>query len=163
MLVTLSEAGVVFVVGGGVAVVLHGVERVTLDLDIAVEMTELNLGRLIDAVEKLRLKPRIPVPLSDLRNPNFVRSMVEEKGALVFSLTDFDQPLRHLDIFLAPDLSYERLIEGAGSVAIGQAKIRVISREKLIELKRSIQPPRAKDLFDLAELSKAQEDERTAG
>lgn len=36
MLVTLTDAGVEFVVGGGVACVLHGVERVTLDLDIAV-------------------------------------------------------------------------------------------------------------------------------
>lgn len=161
MLLALVDARVAFVVGGGVAAVLHGVERVTLDLDIAVEMTDLNLGRLINAVEKLGLKPRIPVSLSALRNADFVRSMVEEKGALVFSLTDFDRPLRHLDIFLAPDLSYERLVQGAVSVDIGHAKIRVISREKLIELKRSIQPPRAKDRFDLEELSRAKEDERT--
>jgi hypothetical protein len=33
MLVTFGDAGVEFVVGGGVACVLHGVERVTLDLD----------------------------------------------------------------------------------------------------------------------------------
>ena len=143
MLLALADAGVAFVVGGGVAAVLHGVERVTLDLDIAVEMTDLNLGSLINAVEKLGLKPRIPVSLSDL----------------VFSLTDFDRPLRHLDIFLAPDLSYERLVQGAESVDIGHAKIKVISREKLIELKRSIQPPRAKDLFDLEELSRAKEGE----
>jgi len=38
MLVTLADAGVEFVVGGGVACVLHGVERVTLDLDVAVQM-----------------------------------------------------------------------------------------------------------------------------
>lgn len=103
MLVTLSSSSVEFIVGGGVAVVLHGVERVTLDLDIAVKMTKENLDRLIAAVEKLELQPRVPVRLSDLGNPDFVRAMVTEKGALVFSLADFDRPLRHLDVFLSPD------------------------------------------------------------
>src|SRR3954469_282742 len=56
MLVTLADAGVDFVVGGGVACVLHGVERVTLDLDIAVQMNPPNLERLIRAVEPLRPK-----------------------------------------------------------------------------------------------------------
>ncbi len=46
MLVTLADAGVEFVVGGGVACVLHGVERVTLDLDVAVQMNAPNLDRL---------------------------------------------------------------------------------------------------------------------
>lgn len=43
MLVTLVDAGVEFVVGGGVVCVLHGVERVTLDLDVAVQMNAPNL------------------------------------------------------------------------------------------------------------------------
>jgi hypothetical protein len=111
MLVTLTAAGVEFVVGGGVACVLHGVERVTLDLDIAVEMTATNLDRLVNAVERLRLQPRIPVSLVDLADPDFVRSMVIEKGALVFSLTDSANPLRDLDIFLSPALSFERLTQ----------------------------------------------------
>lgn len=33
LLAALAEAGVEFVVCGGVAVVLHGVERVTMDLE----------------------------------------------------------------------------------------------------------------------------------
>ena len=66
MLVTLADAGVEFVVGGGVACVLHGVERVTLDLDVAVQMNAPNLDRLIHAVERLNLRPRVPVSLADI-------------------------------------------------------------------------------------------------
>src|SRR6476619_8620427 len=66
MLVTLANAGVEFVVGGGVACVLHGVERVTLDLDVAVQMDPPNLDRLIRAVERLDLQPRVPVSLADI-------------------------------------------------------------------------------------------------
>ncbi len=91
---TLAGAGVEFIVGGGVACVLHGVERVTLDLDVAVQMNSPNLDRLICAVEQLNLQPRVPVSLADIGDPDFVRSMVTEKGALVFSLADFNNPLR---------------------------------------------------------------------
>ena len=154
MLSVLTGRGVEFVVGGGVASVLHGVERVTLDLDIAVRMTAQNLERLIEAVEALKLRPRVPVSLADLGDPDFVRSMVVEKGALVFSLTDVDRPLRHLDIFLSPALSFERLTEGAVWFDVGPAKIRVVSKELLMKIKREIKPLRPKDVLDLEELAK---------
>lgn len=40
LIVDLAKAGVEFVVCGGVACVLHGVERVTMDLDIRVPEVE---------------------------------------------------------------------------------------------------------------------------
>jgi len=58
-----------------------------------------------------------------------------EKGALVFSLADFKNPLRHLDIFLSPSLSFERLSKGATWLDIGDAKVRVASKELLIQIK----------------------------
>jgi hypothetical protein len=159
MLVTLADAGVEFVVGGGVACVLHGVERVTLDLDIAVQMNAPNLDSLIRAVERLNLQPRVPVSLADIGDPDFVRSMVIEKGALVFSLADFNNPLRQLDIFLSPALSFERLSKGAKWLDIGSAKVRVASKEVLIEIKNEITPLRAKDALDVQELSRLIEEE----
>jgi len=50
MLMTLADAGVEFAVGSAIACVLHGFERVTLDLDVAVQMNSPNLDRLICAV-----------------------------------------------------------------------------------------------------------------
>jgi hypothetical protein len=159
MLVTLAKARVEFVVGGGVACVLHGVERVTLDLDIAVEMTQANLNRLITAVERLKLQPRVPVSLADIGDPEFVRSMVVDKGALVFSLADFDNPLRHLDIFLSPKLSFERFKQGADWIEVGGVNVRIASKRRLLEIKKEIEPLRPKDLLDVAELTKLIENE----
>ena len=159
MLVTLADAGVEFVVGRGVACVLHGVERVTLDLDVAVQLNAPNLDRLIGAVERLNLQPRVPVSLADIGYPDFVRSMVTEKGALVFSLADFKNPLRHLDIFLSPSLSFERLSKGAKRFDIGDAKVRVASKELLIQIKNEITPLRPKDVLDVQELSRLIEEE----
>jgi hypothetical protein len=53
----------------------------------------------------------------------------------LFSLTDFANPLRHLDIFLSPALSFERLSEGANWLEIGGMKVRIASKELLIKIK----------------------------
>ena len=118
-----------------------------------------NLDRLIRAVERLNLQPWVPVSLADVGDPDFVRSMVTEKGALVFSLVDFNDPLRHLDIFLSPALSFERLSKGAKWLDIGSAKVRVASKEVLIEIKNEITPLRPKDALDVQELSRLIEEE----
>ena len=110
-------------------------------------------------VEQLDLQPRVPVSLADIGDPDFVRSMVTEKGALVFSLVDFNNPLRHLDIFLSPALSFERLAKGAKWFDIGNAKVRVASKELLIQIKNGITPLRPKDVLDVQELSRLIEEE----
>ena len=53
----LTSRGVRFVVAGVVAVVLHGVERTTMDIDIALDLTAENIGRFREAMDELGLKP----------------------------------------------------------------------------------------------------------
>ena len=54
-----------YVVAGGVAVVLHGVMRLTGDLDLIVYLEPGNLDRFVQAVKALGYQPLIPVPLED--------------------------------------------------------------------------------------------------
>ena len=67
----------------------------------------------------LKLRPRVHVSLADLGDPDFVLSMVVEKGALVFSLTDVDRPLRHLDIFLSRSLPLSATSHQSSSILLG--------------------------------------------
>src|SRR5205823_11136626 len=89
ILFALTDAEVEFVVGGGVAAVLHGVERVTLDIDLALDMDPANVEKFLRVMQDLRLQPRAPVPARDLMSHEAVQRMVAEKGALVFSFVDF--------------------------------------------------------------------------
>jgi hypothetical protein len=45
----LNEAGVRYVLVGGVALNLHGVERATMDVDVAIALDGDNLSRAVDA------------------------------------------------------------------------------------------------------------------
>lgn len=85
ILQVLTEKGARFVICGGVAVVLHGVERMTLDLDLVVDMSRANLERLVEAMRALNLTPRVPVPPESLLDETARRKMREENLCLLFS------------------------------------------------------------------------------
>lgn len=156
ILFALTDANVEFVVGGGVAAVLHGVERVTLDIDLALDMDPSNVEKFLHVIHGLGLQPRVPFPARDLMSREAVQRMITEKGALVFSFVDFDRPLRQVDIFLQDNLSFGELSHDAREVVIENRKIKIIGIAKLLEIKRAISPLRDKDLIDIKELERLQ-------
>jgi len=156
ILFALTDAGVEFIVGGGVAAVLHGVERVTLDIDLALNMEPANVEKFLHVMQQLGLQPRVPVPARDLMSPEAVRRMIAEKGALVFSFVDFHRPLRHVDIFLKDNLSFDELSRDVRTIALENRTIKIMGVAKLLQIKRAITPPRDKDLIDIKELEKLQ-------
>lgn len=153
-LLALSRADVRFVVAGGVAALLHGVERVTLDIDIALDMDPGNVRRFLDVMEALHLTPRAPVAATVLADPQARVAMVREKQALVFTFLDRDDPLWQVDVFLTDDLSYAKLSPGMHTIFLEGQAVPIAGIDTLIDLKRRIQPPRPKDVLDLAELER---------
>src|SRR5438067_10805485 len=58
ILFALTDAEVEFVVGGGVAAVLHAVERVTLDIDLALDMDPANVEKFSRDARKVVIENR---------------------------------------------------------------------------------------------------------
>jgi hypothetical protein len=141
-----------FIVGGGMACILQGVERLTMDVDVAVMMQEKNWERLVKVTENLGLIPRVPLNPRSLIDPAVRRVVLDEKKAIVFTFLHPDRPSLQLDVFLRPDLAYEVLLQDAEWMNLEGRKIQVLNRQKLLALKKGIQPPRPKDLLDIAAL-----------
>lgn len=154
IIIELADAGVEFVIGGGVACVLQGVERFTLDLDLAVSFKATNLEKFIAVMKAQGLVPRVPVQPELLLNADFRRMVVEEKNALVFTFIDLSDPHRHVDMFLREDLSFEVLADRCDIVNLDGRSVSIASAEKLLRLKESIDPPRDKDQLDIAALKR---------
>ncbi len=148
----LSRAGVAFIVCGGVAVVLHGVERMTLDLDISLRMEEANIQTFLEVMQQSGLVPRTPVSSELLLDPDKVSWMVKEKNALVFTFIDLENPYRQVDVFLTSKNSYESLAPHTVNIELDGQRFLMVSREKLIEMKREVNPMRTKDLSDIQAL-----------
>ena len=154
ILTTLSKKEVKFVVCGGVALALHGIERVTMDIDISVSMDRENLQELISTLKELGMTPRAPIPAESLLDPVKRKIIAEEKGALVFTFIDTENPYKQVDIFLERDDLYSHLVKDAVAVQIQDVMINIISIENLIDMKKEIKPPRGKDIHDIDELQK---------
>ncbi len=152
ILVELKTQDIKFIVCGGVAAVLHGVERMTMDIDISLDLDNDNLKKFLEVLKKLNLKPRAPIPPESILDPEKRKIMIGEKGALVFTFLDPDKPFRQIDIFLEEDKSYNRLRQFIEKIDIGGTEINILSIEKLIEMKKDIDPPREKDIMDIKEL-----------
>jgi len=60
----LDSSSIRFILVGGVAVVLHGVPRTTMDLDLVIDLEEGNVRRFVEVMTRLGFVP--PVAAGDL-------------------------------------------------------------------------------------------------
>lgn len=151
LLSDLALAGVEFVVCGGVACVLHGVDRTTLDLDLRVPERDENYRRLVDVLRRRGMVPRIPEPMDSLCDAESRRRWREEKNALVWTAQTTDG-FEQVDVFLAYPVSWEDLAGSATTVEVRGAKVAISSVPHLIQAKRAVVPARRKDLRDIEDL-----------
>ncbi len=152
ILCVLVDKGVQFVVAGGAAVVLHGIQRMTLDLDIAVSLDQTNLRRFISTLNQLKFVPRAPVPAETILNRERVETLIREKNALVFTFWCPSEPYKQIDMFLTRENSFDGLVADARMLRVRGRKVLIASLRKLIEMKRRIQPIRDQDLSDIQAL-----------
>jgi predicted nucleotidyltransferase len=150
VLKALTEAGVRYLVVGGVAVVLHGHLRTTGDLDLVVELSPGNLARALDALEQAGFQPRPPVPLRSFADPAIRRSWIETKNLQVFSLWHSELPGFEVDLFVEEPFDFEAAWSRKIDVALANTVATVVGLDDLLELKRSA--GRARDLEDVTVL-----------
>ncbi|MCI0473226.1 MAG: hypothetical protein L0Y76_06565 [Ignavibacteria bacterium] len=149
----LSKANIKFVVCGGVACVLQGVERTTFDLDVSLDLSEDNLLKVIKLSKEYGLVPRIPEPVENLLDKEKRKTWVQQKNALVYTFNIKNTALQ-LDIFLDYPFSYSELMSSAEKIDIEGVEIYISSKKDLLAAKNSMTEKRDKDLLDIKELKK---------
>lgn len=140
----LVARGVDFVLIGGIAAVLHGSARTTLDLDLCVATDETNLDALGHVLQDLNARLR---GVAD--EVPFVRDARTLRSIEVLTLrTDAGD----VDVLARPDGSppYEKLRSNADRIDLGGFAILVAAIPDLIAMKTAA--GREKDLADIAEL-----------
>lgn len=154
LLQTLADAKVEYVLVGGLAVALHGYQRVTMDVDVVLAMNSGNLQRFLSTAHASGLRPTIPVPLDALAQPELIEKWHLEKGMLAFSLRGAETMATVLDILIRPTIPFADLRRDAVMVEVGAISVAVASIEHLIAMKTGT--GRSKDLIDIEELRKIQ-------
>ena len=148
----LNDAGARYVVVGGLATVLHGYARLTVDVDLVVDLAPDRARTTIDTLVTLGFRARVPVDARDFADPAVRRRWIDEKGMQVFSLVDQDNPMRVIDLFVEAPLDFEALWSRAEIMPLAGTTVRVASLDDLIAMKRQAGRPR--DLDDIAQLER---------
>ena len=148
----LERHRVRYVVVGGLALNLHGVERATMDVDLAIALDPSNVAAAIDAFEELGLVPVAPVKIPEARDPETLRRWRRDKNMVAFGLRPGKGAGPTVDCLIDPVVPFATLAENAIAKAIGELRIPIASIEDLIALKRAA--GRAIDLSDIEALGR---------
>ncbi len=150
----LDRHKVEYVLIGGLAVAMHGVERNTMDIDVCVVVSPVNLQHLIEAAKDLRLSPMLPVPLETLSDIETLKQWHTHRNLQAFSLRSEDMAGVTLDVLLFPPVAPAGMCQRALQLDVAGVPVKLASIDDLIALKQSVARPI--DLADIEHLKRLQ-------
>jgi predicted nucleotidyltransferase len=154
----LNDAEVRYLIVGGLAVIAHGYIRLTVDVDIVLNLQRDNVLRALQALEKIDYRPLVPLKQLDFANEALRESWRKEKNMVVFQMMNLGRPSTKLDIFVTEPFDFEREYGAAKWEKVAGIRSPVVRIEALIEMKEKA--GRGKDVGDLGELRKLLDIER---
>ncbi len=154
----LNEGGVRYLVVGGVALVLHGIVRLTVDFDLMLDLSPVNVEKFVSLVDRLGYKPKVPVSSKDFIDPVKRRQWINEKNMKVFSFYNPKKQFEIVDVFAENPIDFNKAYENRVEVDAEDFKIPLVSVDDLKKLKRlSGRPQDIADIEALDDLSRLKE------
>ena len=150
----LHDEGVRYVLVGGIAVNLHGVERATADVDLLMALDGDNLGRFCRVAKRFGMRPVVPVTLDDFADAAKVESWIREKNMIAFALRTADKLDPTVDILVQPAVEFEDAYRRAIVKDLGGFPVTIAAIGDLVRLKAGT--GRQKDQADIDALERVQ-------
>ena len=148
----LQEREVKYLLIGGIAVNLYGVQRATADIDLVLSMNEENLSKIIALTKELGLKPKMPIKAETLKDPARLKQLRQEKNMRAFSFDHPDDPSIVIDVMVEDLLPFEAAYQRRKIMRAWGISVSTVSLEDLIGIKQA--SGRDQDLADVEALSK---------
>jgi len=147
----LNVAQVKYLVVGGLAVILYGIQRTTGDVDLCIHLGAENLERLGQALKRIGFIPRVPAPLMGLADPKTRRLWTKQKGMKVYSFIEPQgRPPRNVDVMVEPLKNFDAVYRKRKTATLRGVAVPVIPVNELARMKRKA--GRLQDLQDIQDL-----------
>jgi hypothetical protein len=149
----LNDAKVKYLIVGGVAVVAHGYERFTKDLDLVIGLERKNIIRGLRALIAIGYQMRIPVTPEQFADPALREQWRREKNMVVLQLWSDTHRRTPIDVFVYEPFDFAKEMARALRVPVfGKESAAIVSYDTLLDLKKSA--GRSQDLLDVEKLRK---------
>ena len=152
LLPALAEHPVRFPPVGGLAVNIHGIARMTMDVDVIIALDPQNVDHFIAAAKELGLRPVLPVRLSELADPAKRREWVEQRNRVALAPRAGEADVPTVDLMLGIELQFESAYRRRAVRDLDGIAIDVASIPDLIAIKD--QSGRDQDRHDIEHLRK---------
>ena len=150
---SLNKESVKYMVAGGIAVNLYGIERATADIDIILKLDKKNLLKFVKVAKKLGLKPKLPLALDDFIDAERRKGWIVDKDMVVYSLYDAKNPFFLLDIFVEEPFNFDEVYEERKKIEFENTIIPLVPIKVLIVMKENSDRPQDKaDTFYLKKI-----------
>ena len=143
----LNASQTPYVIIGGFALIMHGANRFTPDINVVVDFS--GISRIVSALHDLGLSGDPKYPVAGLSSLD-TRDTWANSGQRFYKFQDQQLPTFSLDIALNPPLSLAELSADSVTLKLGEEKTKICSVQKLMAMKAKAN--RAQDKMDLASL-----------
>jgi hypothetical protein len=148
----LDQEQVRYLLIGGLALNIHGVERATMDIDLLLAMDSDNLQSFMRAAQQLQLRPLLPVSLESLADPAQLQRWAEEKHMLAFALRPPEPSAPTVDILIQPKIDFGQAWQRRIEKIFGNDHVQLAHIDDLIALKTGT--GRQRDQSDITALER---------
>lgn len=152
----LNQAGVRYLIVGGLAVNAHGFVRYTNDLDPVIGLEPANIRCGLQTLERLGYRPKIPVTSEQFADRALRETWRTEKSLVVLNLWSDLSRETPIDVFVSEPFDFAAEHRAADWFPLAEGiQAPVIRLPALFAMKRSAGRPQ--DLNDIAELTRIEE------
>jgi hypothetical protein len=150
-----QERNIRYVLVGGLAVLLHGVDRLTAVIDLVVDLAPEQASKAVETLLMLGFKANAPVDARQFAEAAVRERWQKESGMLVLSFWDPQNRRPTVDLFANYPMDFEVLYGDSLLLPLTTTHVRVASLDHLIAIKRAAGRP--KDLDDVNRLGELRE------
>lgn len=148
------DSGIKYLIAGGLSVNLHGIPRVTQDIDIIISLDRNNITAINRIMKRLGYIPSLPVDPDDLADKEIRESWIKNKNLIAFTFYHPSDHYKVVDIVISHPLDFDTAYQNRTEKIIKDFRINLVSIDDLITMKKH--SGRSQDLSDIELLKKLQ-------
>ncbi|MCB0317610.1 MAG: hypothetical protein KDD56_02555 [Bdellovibrionales bacterium] len=135
---TLNLAGADYVIVGGFSLIMHGSNRFTPDINVAVSLENDNPIKFVSAIIDAGLEPPVGVNTSLYADPEIRSKWFNEKSMRFLIFTDKELPTFSIQLFneYPQPMSFPELLADSVEIDIAGHKTKICSKQHLIAMKK---------------------------
>ena len=147
----LQEAGVRYLIAGGLAVNAHGYLRFTADIDVVIALEAGNIDAAFAALAAAGYRPIVPITARQFGDAALRRQWIADKGMQVLSFFSEGHPESSVDIFVDEPFDFgSEYAQAMVTELLPGILVRFVSIPTLIRMKQIA--GRARDQDDIEHL-----------